>query len=62
MGNYVESDGTQKWHDDKNNLHRIDGPAVILANGRKRWYYRGHWIACNSQEEFERVLNLKAFW
>jgi hypothetical protein len=46
-----------------NNLyHREDGPAVENYDGTKRWYYRGKLIHCSSQEEFERLLKLKAFW
>lgn len=45
-----------------NKLHRLDGPAIELASGSKYWYYEGEQINCRSQEEFERILNLKVFW
>lgn len=41
--------------------HRLDGPAVDW-NDNKQWFYMDKRINCNSQEEFERLLKLKAFW
>jgi len=32
------------------------------ANGTKRWYLDDKQIDCKSQEEFERLMRLKAFW
>ena len=43
-------------------LHRVDGPACEWANGGKYWYYHGTKLDCSSQEEFEKLLRLKAFW
>jgi hypothetical protein len=43
-------------------LHRLDGPAVEYDCGLKYWFYRGVQMFCFSQEEFERILKLKAFW
>ena len=34
-------DGTQKWFDHWNRLHRRDGPAVILADGTEHWMIHG---------------------
>ncbi len=43
--------------------HRIDGPAVIFKKTDcKLWFYNGKIIQCLSQEEFERIIKLKAFW
>jgi len=42
--------------------HRIDGPAIEYYNGTKFWYYHGEQIICFSQEEFERLIKLKALW
>jgi len=42
--------------------HRLDGPAVELFYGYKEWWYYGKWIKCSSQEEFERLIKLKALW
>lgn len=41
--------------------HRLDGPAVERENGNE-WFYYGQKIDCSSQEEYERILRLKAFW
>lgn len=42
--------------------HRIEGPARIWANDNQEWYYNGQKIGCHSQEEFEHLIKLKAFW
>jgi len=43
-------------------LHRLDGPAIDWAYIAKEWHYHGEWIDCDSQEEFERLIKLKALW
>jgi hypothetical protein len=43
-------------------LHRVDGPAVEWSNGYKHWFYQDKHIDCQSQQEFEKLLKLKAFW
>ncbi len=43
-------------------LHRGSGPALEYANGHKEWWLHGEQIDCNSQEEFERLVNLRALW
>jgi len=55
------ADGTKYWFLD-GKIHRLDGPAVELANGTKHWFLDGEEINCKSQEEFERLMRLKAFW
>ena len=40
--------------------HRIDGPAVEYTDGKKYWSLNGKRI--DTQEEFDRLLRLKAFW
>ena len=42
--------------------HRLDGPAIEHADGSYSWYYHGKRIDCTTQEEFEHLLKLKAFW
>jgi hypothetical protein len=42
--------------------HCEDGPAIEWANGNKFWYLNGKQIPCKTQEEFERLMRLKAFW
>ena len=41
--------------------HREDGPAVENSNP-DQWYYHGKQIDCKTNEEFLRLLKLKAFW
>jgi hypothetical protein len=44
--------------------HREDGPAIVYPNNEcnDRWFVDGKKIECNTQEEFERWLRVKAFW
>ena len=61
-GPAIESaNGDKRWYQD-DRRHRLDGPAVEYANGTKFWFYRGKEIYCSSQQEFEKLLKLKAFW
>jgi hypothetical protein len=51
------ADGDKEWW--QNNIrHRLDGPAVEV-NGKKFWYYEGKLINCNSQYEFETIIQTK---
>jgi hypothetical protein len=55
------TNGTKYWYlYDK--LHRADGPAIELASGSKWWWYHGKKLNCQTNEEFLRLLKLKAFW
>lgn len=58
---YEGVNGYKSWRIN-DRFHREDGPAVERANGTKAWYYHGKYIDCSSQEEFLRLLKLKAFW
>ena len=37
----VNSDYT-KWYNSKNELHRLDGPAIEWVDGSKEWWYNGN--------------------
>jgi hypothetical protein len=53
-------DGDETWFTD-GELHRIDGPAVDSTNvNRKKWYIKGSEINCNNNQEFLRIVNMKA--
>jgi hypothetical protein len=43
-------------------LHRVDGAAIEYANGNRDWYYQGIKIDCSSQQDFLKIIKLKAFW
>ena len=43
-------DGTQEWRVD-GKLHRLDGPAIIGADGRKEWWIYGKYYS------YEQVIN-----
>jgi hypothetical protein len=51
--------GRKEWRIN-GELHRINGPAIELANGEKYWYISGKQISCNSDEEFFRIVKMKA--
>ena len=34
-------DGTLEWRDEKGNLHRLDGPAMIQPDGHQEWRRHG---------------------
>lgn len=58
----IYSNGTNFWYH-HGLTHRLDGPAIennVLVI--KYWYYRGNYINCSSQQEFEKFLKLRAFW
>ena len=37
----VDKDKTTRWYNDKEQLHRLDGPAIKCADGHKVWYVEG---------------------
>jgi hypothetical protein len=47
------------WH---GQFHREDGPAWEYADGTKEWYWYDQKIDCQSNQEFLRIVKLKAFW
>jgi hypothetical protein len=56
---YANGDKIWYWHGE---LHREDGPACEYASGTKSWYYHGQKIHCQSNQEFLKLIKLKAFW
>jgi len=61
-GPAVELTSGDKYWCRNDKVHREDGPAVELANGTKYWYYRGMEINCSNQQQFKKILKMKAFW
>jgi hypothetical protein len=57
----IDINGNKYWRLN-DQWHREDGPAVDHFSGYQAWYYHGTRVQCNSQEEFVRMLKLKAFW
>jgi hypothetical protein len=55
------SNGDKYWYL-HGQCHRVDGPAIEYSDGIKFWWYRGKRINCQTQQEFEKLLKLKAFW
>ena len=55
------NNGTKIWMIN-NKIHRLDGPAIIRNDGSKSWFINNVGVPCSSQEEFERLIKLKAFW
>jgi hypothetical protein len=54
-------DGGKEWLLN-NKWHRENGPAIEYIDGTKEWYINDKRILCKTQEEFERLMKLKAFW
>jgi len=52
--------GITLYYDEEHKLHRLDGPADESAS-YSGWYYHGEQFDCSTQQEFERILKLKAF-
>lgn len=61
-GPAVESiTGLKYWYKE-GLLHRLDGPAIDRNDESKEYYYEGKFIIASSDEEYKRLLKLKAFW
>ena len=60
-GLHIAPYGNKYWYLE-GELHREDGPAVEYPDGTKEWYLNYKNIKCHSQEEFEKLMKLKAFW
>jgi hypothetical protein len=56
------SSGNRYWFDVLGYNHREDGPAIEGGHGTKEWWYHGKYMGCKTQQEFERLIRLKAFW
>lgn len=55
------ANGDKEWYlNDK--LHREDGPAVELINDNKFWYVNGEVFKVKNNEEFLRLMKIKAFF
>ncbi len=54
-------DGAKSWYIN-GKCHREDGPAIERSNGAKYWFYNGKNVNCSSNEEFLKLMRLKAFW
>ena len=39
-----------RWYNDKEELHRLDGPAIEYVDGYKEWYVEGEQM---TEEEFK---------
>ena len=48
----IHPDGTEKWYIG-GELHRVDGPAVILPNGAGQWHVNGKMIT--SYKQFQQL-------
>ena len=57
---YIDSDGNKVWFFN-GKIHREDGPAFEGFEGLKEWWFNDKYIDCDSQEEFERIIDLLAF-
>jgi hypothetical protein len=58
---YISNAGSKWWYFN-GELHREDGPAVEYLNGYKSWWIHDKLIHVDTQEEFEKLMRLRAFW
>lgn len=68
-----QDDGLEYWLDEKDRFHRQDGPAKTFISYDRvnnvhkisttiEWWFHGKKIDCSYQEEFDKLIKLKAFW
>ena len=55
------ANGDKSWYINDQH-HREAGPAIEFANGYKEYWLNDKRIYCDSQEEFLRLMKMKAFW
>ena len=55
------ANGDKSWYINDQH-HREAGPAIDFANGYKEYWLNDKRIYCDSQEEFLRLIKMKAFW
>ena len=55
----VSSTGSQLWYGRGMNLHRILGPAVIIANGQEYWFRDGDVYTPTAHEKMMWELRKK---
>ena len=60
LNGLIEYDGEKVWYLN-GELHREDGPAIEMLDGIKEWWLYGEEINCKDNEEFLRIVKLKAF-
>lgn len=52
------------YYDVNGKLHREDGPAMesFVNHLYNNWYLHGVCLDCETQDQFERLVKMKAFW
>ena len=56
----IYANGHKEWYLNSK-LHREDGPAIEYADGHKKWFYQGKEYEAKNNEEFLRLMNIRAF-
>jgi hypothetical protein len=57
----VDCNKNIRWYNDKEKLHRLDGPATERADGTKKWYINGKRHRLDGPA-FERADGYKEWW
>ena len=52
----VETDKSRFWYNDKDQFHRLDGPAIEDDDGDKEWWVEGKQM---SEKEFDAYIKPK---
>lgn len=50
------------YTDEKDLLHREDGPAKEYFNGHSEWWFHGERFHVKTNSEFLQLMKMKAFW
>jgi hypothetical protein len=65
-GSYINKYGHITWYNEKGQVHKEDGPAVIIYRGKSYWYINGYdytfieWlIKLNKPDEEAMLLRLQ---
>jgi hypothetical protein len=58
--NDTEEMANKKWSEIR--FHKLDGPFIERSDGKQEWWVDGKKLDCSTQEEFERLMKLRAFW
>ena len=53
----VDDQGNIFWRNDKDQLHRLNGPAAEWADGAKKWWVDGNYM---SEQSFNDYIKLKS--
>jgi hypothetical protein len=57
----VDDEGTKRWYNEKDELHRLDGPAIEYSDGDKYWCQNGKYHRLDGPA-LDHIDGYKAWW